>query len=69
MTVRGPIFTKLVFAGQLFVKGSYAEFHENPTSGLVDTRLQTERRAWWSPLKAFFVRRKERLTVGTQEAG
>jgi hypothetical protein len=54
MAVRGPIFIKLEFAGQLFVKNSYAEFHENPTSDLVDARLQTERRAWWSPLKVFF---------------
>jgi hypothetical protein len=68
MSVCGPIFIKLVFARQLFVKDSYAEFHENPAGGLVDTRLQTERRAWWSPHKAFSLR-KERLTVRTEGAG
>ena len=53
MTVRGPIFINLVFAEQLFVKDSYAEFHENPAKGLVDIRLQRERRAW-PPHKAFY---------------
>jgi hypothetical protein len=52
--LRGSIFIKLAFTGQLFVKDCYAGFHENPASGLVDTRLQAERRAWWSPRKAFF---------------
>jgi len=28
-----------------------------------------QRRAWWSPLKAFILLRKERLTVRTPEAG
>jgi len=37
------IFTKLILPQQIFVSNSYAEFHENPTNGLVaDTRLRTD---------------------------
>jgi hypothetical protein len=39
MTVIGPIFIQLVFAGQRFVKDFFAEFHENPANVLVDTWL------------------------------
>lgn len=35
-----PIFTKLMFAGQQFVRNSYTELHKNPRNRLVsDTGL------------------------------
>lgn len=38
-----PIFTKLILPQQIFVSNSYAEFHENPTNGLVPyTRSRTD---------------------------
>jgi hypothetical protein len=43
MAVNGPIYTRLMFAGQLLFKNSCTKFHENSTNDLIaDTKSDVD---------------------------